>query len=75
VPGAPLWAEGVWSSKIAACTWALERHEEPLLVAQALASQSEHPLDRVDVLRFLRRVERTVLEAAAREPLERQAYR
>jgi hypothetical protein len=67
-------ADGVWSSKLAAGTWALERHREPRLVAQALAArQSEQPLDRVDVLRFLRRAERTVREAAAREALERPA--
>ncbi len=67
-------AEGVWSSKLAAGTWALEKHLEPRLVAQAFAArQSEQPLDRVDVFRFLKRVERTVHEAAAREPLERPA--
>jgi len=61
-------AEGVWSSKLAAGTWALERLLEPRLVAQALpARQTEQPLDRVDVLRLLSRVERTVQEAAARE--------
>jgi hypothetical protein len=58
-------AEGLWSSKIAAGTWALERHEEPRLVAQALAArQSREPLSALDVGRFLEGVALRVREAA-----------
>lgn len=57
-------AEGIWSSKVAAGTWALERHEEPRLVAQALAArQSQEPLSALDVRRFLEGVELRVREA------------
>ena len=61
-------AEGVWSSKLAAGTWALERHEEPRLVAHALAArQSREPLSALDVGRFLEGVALRVREAAARQ--------
>ena len=60
-------AEGVWSSKTASATWALERHEESRLVARALAArQSQEPLSSLDVRRFLEDVELRVREAAAR---------
>lgn len=64
-------AEGVWSSKLAAGTWALERDHEPRLVALALrARQTEQTLNRADVLRLLTRVERTVHEASTGELLK-----
>src|SRR5439155_26035764 len=60
-------AEDVWTSKIAAGTWALERHEESRLVARALAArQSQEPLSSREVRRFLEEVELRVREAAAR---------
>ena len=61
-------ADGVWSSKLAAGAWALERHEAPRLVAQALAArQSGEPLSAHDVGRFLEGVELRVRQAAAAE--------
>jgi hypothetical protein len=62
-------AEGTWSSKLAAGTWALERHDSPQLVAQAVAARRcQRPLPAGDVDRFLKTVELTVREAAARPP-------
>ena len=61
-------AEGIWSSKLAAGRWALERNQEPRLVAQALASRhSQEPLPQLDVYRFLEDVALKVREAAACE--------
>ncbi len=61
-------ADGVWSSKSAAGAWALERHEAPRLVAQALAARpSGESLAAHDVLRFLEGVELSVRQAAAAE--------
>lgn len=59
-------AEGVWTSKLDAGGWALERHESPRLVAQALAArQSGESLPAYDVRRFLEGVELRVRRAAA----------
>jgi hypothetical protein len=67
-------ADGIWSSKIVAGRWALERNEEPRLVAEALAArQGKQPLSTPDVHRFLAAVEFRVREAAAREPHEPRA--
>lgn len=60
--------EGKWSSKIASGDWALDRGEEPRLVARALAARRRPgALPALEVRRFLERVELEVRAAASRD--------